>query len=133
MPHVQRRRRRHGKTEAGVRDAPCPRAEEKVRQDRRGGETVFRIKPIPTRDAQRAQTNLVHTRTQRPHRDKTELCLSVSCGGTGQQLPAQGHGLWVQQNWIWHKPSWRRSPMVAKRPCPFPPSDRVIKPVERCT
>ena len=28
----------------------------------------FRIQPIPTRDAQRAQTNLVHTRTQRSHR-----------------------------------------------------------------
>ena len=25
--------------------------------------------PIPARDAQRAQTNLVHTRTQGPHRD----------------------------------------------------------------
>ena len=25
--------------------------------------------PIPARDAQRAQRNLVHTRTQRPHRD----------------------------------------------------------------
>ena len=25
--------------------------------------------PIPARDAQRAQTYLVHTRTQRPHRD----------------------------------------------------------------
>ena len=25
--------------------------------------------PTPTRDAQRAQKNLVHTRTQRPHRD----------------------------------------------------------------
>ena len=25
--------------------------------------------PIPTRNAKRAQTNLVHTRSQRPHRD----------------------------------------------------------------
>ena len=25
--------------------------------------------PIPAREAQRAQTNLVHTRTQGPHRD----------------------------------------------------------------
>ena len=32
---------------------------------------AFRIKPIPTRDVQRVQTNLVHTRTQRSHRDWT--------------------------------------------------------------
>ena len=27
---------------------------------------------------------------------ETELCLSVSCGGTGQQWTAAGQGLWVQ-------------------------------------
>ena len=31
---------------------------------------MFTIKPHTTRKAQRAQTNLVHTRTQRPHRDR---------------------------------------------------------------
>ena len=24
----------------------------------------------------------------------------------------QGQGLWVQQTWVWHKPSWRRSPLT---------------------
>ena len=24
----------------------------------------------------------------------------------------QGQGLWVQQTWVWHKPSWRRSPLI---------------------
>ena len=24
----------------------------------------------------------------------------------------QGQGLWVQQTWVWHKPSWRRSPVI---------------------
>ena len=24
----------------------------------------------------------------------------------------QGQGLWVQQAWVWHKPSWRRSPLT---------------------
>ena len=43
---------------------------------------------IPTRDAWRGQTNLVHTRTQRP----TELCLSVSGRGIGPQWPATGAG-----------------------------------------
>ena len=23
----------------------------------------------------------------------------------------QGQGLWVQQAWVWHKPSWKRSPL----------------------
>ena len=47
---------------------------------------------IPTRDTQRAQTNLVCTRTQRPQETETVLCLSVSCGGTGQQGPATRAG-----------------------------------------
>ena len=24
----------------------------------------------------------------------------------------QGQGLWVQQTWVWHKPSWRWSPLT---------------------
>ena len=24
----------------------------------------------------------------------------------------QGQGLWVQETWVWHKPSWRRSPLI---------------------
>ena len=47
--------------------------------------------PIPTRDAQRVQTNLVCTKTQRPHKEP-DLCLSVSCEGTGVQRPAAGTG-----------------------------------------
>ena len=27
----------------------------------------------------------------------------------------QGQGLWVQQAWVWHKPSWRRSPLTHHR------------------
>ena len=46
--------------------------------------------PIPTRDAQGAQTNLVHTR--KPKETETELRLSISCGGTGQQWTATGTG-----------------------------------------
>ena len=26
-----------------------------------------------------------------------------------------GQGLWVQQTWVWHKPSWRRSPLTHRR------------------
>ena len=45
---------------------------------------------ILARDTQRAQTNLVHTRTRDPTETETELCLSVSCIGTGQQYTAAG-------------------------------------------
>ena len=34
-----------------------------------------------------------------------ELCLSVFCGGMGQQWTAAGQGLWVQQIWVWNKSS----------------------------
>ena len=46
--------------------------------------------PIPVRDALRAQTNLVCTRTLKPTETETELCLSVSCGGPGQGWSATG-------------------------------------------
>ena len=29
----------------------------------------------------------------------------------------QGQGLWVQQTWVWHKPSWRRSPLIPTYSC----------------
>ena len=72
---------------------------------------------IPARDARRAQTNLVHTRPRAPTETEQELCLNVSYGGKGQQWPASGHGLWVQQTWVWHKPSWRRSPLTPPYSC----------------
>ena len=39
-----------------------------------------------------AQTNLVHNKTQDPIETETKLCLSVSCGDTGQQWTAAGTG-----------------------------------------
>ena len=47
-----------------------------------------------------------------PTEAEPELCLRVSWGGTGQQWMLQGQGFWVQQTWVWHKPSWRRSPLT---------------------
>ena len=55
-----------------------------------GANTCLESNPIPARDAQRAQTTLVCTRTQGPTETETELCLSLSCGGTGQQWTATG-------------------------------------------
>ena len=48
--------------------------------------------PIPARDAQRAQTHLCAPGLRDPTETEIELCLSVSCGGMGQQWPATGLG-----------------------------------------
>ena len=45
--------------------------------------------PIPVRDAQRVQTNLVCARTQGPQRNR-DRTVSISCGGKGQQWTAAG-------------------------------------------
>ena len=46
---------------------------------------------IPTRDAQRAQKKTLCTPGPRDRREtETELCLSVSCGDTGQRWSAAG-------------------------------------------
>ena len=57
-----------------------------------GAKSCLESTPIPARNAQRAQTKLVHTRTQNPTETETELCLSVSCGGKGQQWTARRAG-----------------------------------------
>ena len=46
--------------------------------------------PIPARDAWRTQTNLCKPGPRDPTETEPELCLSVSCRGTGQQWPAAG-------------------------------------------
>ena len=55
-----------------------------------GANLHLKSNPIPTRDSQRAQTNLVCTRTQGPYRDRAML--SISCGGMGQQWTATETG-----------------------------------------
>ena len=48
--------------------------------------------PISARDTQRAQTNLCTPGPRDPTQTETELCLSVSCGGMGQQWTATRAG-----------------------------------------
>ena len=87
-------------------------------QDGRWGEFSFRIKPIPSRGAQRIQTNLVHTRTQGPPQRLRQNCVWASLmevrvsGGTSL---LQGQRPWVPQTWVCHKPSWRRLPLPYHR------------------
>ena len=61
-----------------LRRYPMSREKEKPRKMVGGVKLHLESNPIPAREAQRVQTNLVCTRTQRPHRDGAELCLSVS-------------------------------------------------------
>ena len=68
-----------------------------------GAESPLESNPIPARDAQRAQTNLMHTRTQRPHRDQDRTvfeCLlwrygsAVDCRrGRGSGCIRLGYGI----------------------------------------
>ena len=56
--------------------------------------------------------------TRRPHKAwgrPVFECLSVWVSPVVVQVSSslsQGQGLWVQQTWVWHKPSWRRSPLT---------------------
>jgi len=50
--------------------------------------------------------------SQRARQNCVWLCPEEARVSSG--LP-QGQGLWVQQTWVWHKPSWRRSPLTIRR------------------
>ena len=50
-------------------DTPHPRAKEEPQKDGRRGKIMLKSNSIPARDVQRAQTNLVHIRTQRPQKE----------------------------------------------------------------
>ena len=43
------------------------------------------------------------------------MCVSVFCGLRVSSGLPQGQGLGVQQIWVWHKPSWSRSPLTHHR------------------
>ena len=84
IPHVQGQRRSPSKMVGGVK-------------------SHLESNPIPTRDTQRAQTNLVHTRTQRPHRDWDRTVSEHllwrygsavdRCRGRGSGCSRPGHGI----------------------------------------
>ena len=92
---------------------PCPRAKEKSQKYGRKGETEFRIKSHTHQRCLEGSNKTLCTPGD-PTETEPGLPLSVSCGGVSSGLP-QGQGLWVQQAWVWHKPSWRRSPLTHHR------------------
>ena len=56
----------------------------------RGVNLCLESNPISARDAQRLKQTSCAPGPRDPTETETELCLSVSCGGTGQQCPATG-------------------------------------------
>ena len=76
-----------------------------------GAKSHLESKSLPARGTQRAQTKpCAHQET--PQR-RSQNCLWVSPVKlwVSSGLP-QGQGLWVQQTWVCHKPSWRRLPFT---------------------
>ena len=84
-------------------DTLPPRAE-KPQQDGRRGKITFRIKPHTCQRCSEGLNIPMCTRTQRHHRNWDRTVLGC--------LLRREQGLWVQQTWVWHKPSWRRSPLT---------------------
>ena len=104
-------------------DSPSPRAKEKPQQDGRRGKIVFRFKV-------HTQQNLVHTRTQRPHKRLSQTCLwvfecllqkhrsAVAC------LRDRGSGSSRSRKCsMWHQSSWRRSPLAPTKGTGRQPTD----------
>ena len=70
-------------------DTPCSRAKGKPQQDGRRGEFAFRIKPHTSqRCSEGSNKPCAHQDPETPQ--KLRLCLSVSCGGTGQWWTTSG-------------------------------------------
>ena len=96
------------------KDTPCPRAKEKPQQDGRTGKIMFRIKPHACHRCLEG-TNKTLCTSGDPTETEPDLLLSVWVTPVevwvSSGLP-QKQGLWVQQTWVWYKPSWRRSPLT---------------------
>ena len=87
------------------KDTPHPRAKEKPQQDSRRGEIAFRIKPFThQRHSVGSNKPPAHQDPEAPQK-MSQNCVSVSCGGTGQQWPTPGTGALGAANWVRHKPS----------------------------
>ena len=65
-----------------------------------GAKSHLESKPIPARDAWRAQTKpCVHQDPETPQR-LSRPCVRVSCGGTGQQQSAAGAQTLDAATWV---------------------------------
>ena len=68
------------------KDTPRPKAKEKPRQDGRRGEITFSIKPHTYQKHSEGSNKILCVPGEPTDRDRPSFeCLSVLCGGTGQQ------------------------------------------------
>ena len=101
------------------KDTPHTRAKENPQQDGRRGEITFRIKPhMHQRCSEGSNKALCAPGPRGPTEIEPDLPLSVWISPAEARVSSglpQGQGQWVQQAWVWHKPSWRRSPLTHHR------------------
>ena len=86
-----------------------PRAKEKPQQDGRRGEIVIKIKPhTQQRRSEGSHMPCAHQDPETPQR------LDCVWASPAEVRVSSGppQGLWLQQTWVWHRPSWRRSPVT---------------------
>ena len=96
------------------KDTPRLRAEEKPQQVGRRGEIAFRIKPHTHQRHLEGSYKTLCVPGE-PTESEPDLPLSVSVFPVNVRVSSglpQGQGLWVQETWVWHKPSWRRWPLT---------------------
>ena len=90
-------------------------AKGKTQKDGRRGKITFRIKPHTHQRCSGGSNKTLCTPgdfTETEPDLLLSICLSVSCGVQVSSGLLQVQGLWVQQTWVWHKPSWRRLPLT---------------------
>ena len=102
IPHIQGQRSPSKTIDSGAAAVRCLSDYEEIPliQEKRtspsyivgGTKLHLESNPTPTRNAQRAQTNLCARGPRDPTETETELCLSAFCGGMGQQWTAAGAG-----------------------------------------
>ena len=100
------------------KDIPRPRAKKKQQKEGRRDKIASRIKPYThQRQLEGSNKPCVHQDPETPQRP-SQNCVGVSPVEVqvSSGLP-QGQGLWVQQTWVWHKPSSRRSPLTPPQSC----------------
>ena len=91
------------------KDTPHPRAKKKFLKDGRRGKITFRIKAY-THKRRSEGSNKTLCAPGDPTETEPDLPLSVWVSLVEVQVSSgvpQRQGLWVQQTWVWHKPSWR--------------------------
>ena len=100
------------------KDIPHIGAKEKPQQDSWRVGITFRIKLHTCQRSPEGSNKLCVHQDPETLQRLSQNCVWVSPVEVWvtRSLP-QGQGLWVQQIWVWHKPSWRRSPVTSPQSC----------------